>query len=390
MLDRLLKMLSTEHGFILITFSTLISSSLGAAFFLYVATIVSVEDYGKINYLLSSAAIAFAVSALGMDTTIMSYVPRRSISVLYQANSLVFLAALLSSLVAGILSNNIIVSMLVLADACYYMSTVQVITKKRYKESAILSIGAKALQIPLSLALYFAFGINGFILGYAIAFLVFGYRFIFSLKYFRFNFGELKKLSRFSAKMYFTSLTSVLNPATTLISYLDKIIVGIFFGFYMLGSYQLSYQVFLFLSLLPSNIFRFLLPREAEGNAIKKSVKLAGLSFACIISLTIIVLTPYALPLFYPQYIHAIFPIQIISLAIIPLTLVFILQTKILAQERNTTHMMYAGVITTISEVILLLLLGGMLGLVGLAFSIVIALTIQFLYLLVSSRFKVF
>jgi O-antigen/teichoic acid export membrane protein len=387
--DRLLKLLKTEPGFILITSSTLISSSLGAAFFLYVATIVSVEDYGKINYLLSSAALAFAVSALGMDTTIMTYVPKRSVSVLYQANSLVFITSLVSALIAGVLANNFVVSILVLGSACYYMSTVQMMTQKRYKESATLSIGGKALQIPLSILLYFLLGINGFILGYAIAYFVFGYRFIFSLKNFQLNLDELKRLSRFSGKMYITSLTSVINPATTLISYLDKIIVGIFFGFYVLGSYQLSFQVFLFLSIMPSNIFRFLLPHEAEGHVVKKSIKLSGLAFACIISLIIIIMTPYVIPIVYPKYLQAILPIQIISLAIIPLTLVFMLQTKILSEETKTNHMLYAGLITTVSEISLLLILGGVFGLVGLAAALVTALTIQFLYLFLIRRGKI-
>jgi O-antigen/teichoic acid export membrane protein len=389
MFNRFFKLVKTEPGFILITSSTLISSSLGAAFFLYVAMIVSVEDYGKINYLLSSAALAFAISVLGMDTTIMTYVPKRSISVLYQANALVFIASVLSATIAGFLANNFIVSILILATACYYMSTVQMMTQKRYKEGAILSIGGKALQIPLSIVLYFFFGISGFIVGYAIAYFVFGYRFILSLKNFRLSFDELKKLFRFSLKMYITTLTSVLNPATTLISYLDKIIVGVFFGFYILGSYQLSYQVFLFLSIMPSNIFRFLLPQEAEGRVVKKTIKISGLAFACIISLAIIIMTPYVVPLVYPKYLQSILPIQIISLAIIPLTLVFMLQTKILAEERNPNHMLYAGLITTVSEILLLLLLGSILGLVGLAMSLVIALTMQFLYLFAVRRGKI-
>ena len=277
-----------------------------------------------------------------------------------------------------------------LADACFYMTTIQVVTKKRYKESAILSIGAKGLQIALSLTFYFLFGINGILLGYAIAYFVFGYRFIFSLRNFRLNFAEVKNLSRFSAKMYITSLTSFLNPATTILPYLDKIIVGAFFGFYMLGSYQLSYQVFLFLSILPSNIFRFLLPQEAEGKIIRKSIKLAGLGFACIISTVIIIITPHAIPVFYSEYVQAVFPIQIISLAIIPLTLVFLLQTRILAEEKKTDHMLYAGLITTVTEILLLFLLGSTIGLIGLAMSIVITLTIQFLYLLVINRGRFF
>jgi O-antigen/teichoic acid export membrane protein len=389
MFNRLLKLAKTDPGFILVTSSTLISSSLGAAFFLYVAMIVSVEDYGKINYLLSSAALAFAISGLGMDTTIMTYVPKRSVSLLYEANALVFIASIVSATLAGLVADNFIVSIVILATACYYMSTVQMMTQKRYKEGAVLSIGGKALQIPLSIVLYFLFGINGFLLGYAIAYFVFGYRFILSLRNFRFNFSELKKLFRFSLKMYITTLTSVLNPATTLISYLDKIIVGVFFGFYVLGSYQLSYQVFLFLSIMPSNIFRFLLPQEAEGRVVKKTVKLSGLAFACIISLVIIIATPYVIPLVYPKYLQSILPIQIISLAMIPLTLVFMLQTKILAEERNTNHMLYAGLITTVSEILLLLFLGSWLGLVGLAMSLVIALTIQFLYLYAVRRGKI-
>ena len=77
MLKRLIKLLKVEQGFVLITSSSLISSTMGAVFLLYVATIVSVESYGKINYLLSFSSVAFALSLLGMDTTIMTLVPKR-------------------------------------------------------------------------------------------------------------------------------------------------------------------------------------------------------------------------------------------------------------------------------------------------------------------------
>lgn len=389
MLKKLLKLINAPNGFFLVTTSTIVNSSIGGAFFLYIAIILTVDDYGKVNYLLSYAALAFALSGLGMDTIIMTYLPKRSIHVLYQSNSVVLIASILSSILVGFVVNNLIVGFLVLATACYFMSTVQLMSQKRYKENAILSIAGKALQVILSIVLYSFYGINGFILGYALAYSIFGYRFIVSLKNFSFKFDELKNLSRISLKIYIATLTSILNFATTLVPYLDKVIVGIFFGYYTLGSYQLSYQVFLFLSIMPSNIFRVLLTHEAEGSVIGNRLKLSIVAFACIISFSTIILTPYALPIAYPKYPQSVLPIQIMSLGIIPLSLVYIIQAKILAEKRKTNHFLYAGLIMTLSEILLLFVLGSLFTLVGIAMSLVIALTIQFLYLAAATRGKI-
>ena len=189
--------------------------------------------------------------------------------------------------------------------------------------------------------------------------------------------------------MYGANLTSLAPAPTALMVSLDKILIGIFFGYYMLGSYQLSYQVFMFLSMVPVNLFRFLLPYEA-GGIIKKKIKVVALLFASILSVIVIFTATYGIYLFYPKYTQSIQPIQILSLSIIPLTLSNILGTKIVAEEKKTHHMFYAGLITILSEVALLLLLGTFLGLNGLATSLVMALCIQFFYLLCVNRGRIF
>ena len=129
--EKLMRLLNIETGFIYVIASSIINSSLGAGFFLYFATLVSVDGYGQINYLISSGAIAFAITALGMDATIMTFVPKKSINVLYQANFLVFLMAVSAAIFVGILLNNFLISLLNLATASYYMSGVELLTKKK-------------------------------------------------------------------------------------------------------------------------------------------------------------------------------------------------------------------------------------------------------------------
>jgi O-antigen/teichoic acid export membrane protein len=387
--QKLIRSLKVETGFVYVTASTIISSSLGAAFFLYFATLVTVDRYGQINYLISSGAVAFAISALGMDATIMTFVPKRSIQVLYEANFIVLISGISAAVLLGTLLNNYLIGLLVLATTCYYMSSVELLTTKRYKENSILSVGGKVTQVTLSLLLYFAMGVNGFILGYIISYFLFGYRFIFSLKDVKFRLDHIRDLWRFSAKMYGSNLSNLAPNPTALMVGLDKILIGAIFGYYVLGSYQLSYQVFMFLAMVPVNLFRFLLPYEA-GGVTKRTVKFVALVIACVLVVIVIFGSPYAIHLFFPKYTQSIQPIQIISLSIVPLTLVNIVGTKIVAEEKRAHHMFYAGLITIASETLLLWILGTYLGLVGLAVSLVMALTIEFFYLFFMNRGRVF
>lgn len=364
-----------EGGFVYFAASSLINSVAGGLFYLYFASIVSVEIYGQANYFISSASIGFAVSALGMDTAIMTFLPKRTSEFLHQANFLVFVASSIATLALAILTHNLVISILTLGIAFYYMSQIQLIARKKYKENMTVTVGGKILQIFLSISLYFILGIDGFILGYAIAYLAFSYRFIHSLTKFNFKFNELKSTWRTIAQMYGA------NTANTLLSYLDKIIVGFIFGYYILGSYQLSFQVYTLLSVIPSTLFRYLLPHES-GGIVKRKIKIIGIVMSGGVSLSIFIVAPYAIQEFYPHYSHATAAIQIISLALVPLTLVNLLGAKIWAEEKRTKHVFFVGIVTILTEISLLIILGNLFGINGLATAVVITSCVQFFYLL--------
>lgn len=383
MLSRLFREISKDSGFAFVAGANAIAAASGGIFWLSMASLVSVGSYGQVNYLVSIATISFGLGVLGMDTTIMTFLNRKSILLLYQANSLVLIASIVIAGTVAIVTNNYIIGLLSPSLAFYYMSTVELISKKKYKEYAAITIGGKVIQIFLSVFLFIHFGINGFLLGYIISDFVFGYRFAKSLTHFNFRLDELKSVWRFSAKVFGS------NTINTLMQNLDKALIASFFGYQVLGNYQLSFQIFLFISIIPSTLFRYLLPHESAG-IIKTRIKALGIIASVLLSLIIIVLAPVAIPIFYPKYIEAIGLIQIVGLCVIPLTLVNLMNTKILSENKKTSQIFFAGALSLISEIILLIILGTYSRLTGLGVALLLATTAQFAYLFIANGKRIF
>ena len=314
----------------------------------------------------------------------MTYVPKKTSSkILHECYSLAAISSLSVSVVAGILVRDFVAGILVFSITSYFMSLVQLVTMPRYKEYAFISIGSKVCQIPLSLALYYWLGLDGFILGYTISNLIFGYRFFIGLRNFSLKFNEIRSIWRFVAQVYGA------NTSYTLLSYLDKIVVGNFFGYYVLGSYQLSFQVYTFLSILPVTLFNYLLPRQA-GGLTKKSIKILGLGIICGIVILVFFLTPVTVPYFLPSYSHTIRSIQIIIFAIVPLTFVSFLRANILAQGEGTRSMLFAGLISLITEIISIIALGSLFGVDGISSALVFTMSLECIILLFANKGRIF
>lgn len=361
-------------GFTWITGANILTAAIGAAFWLFFAATIPVEDYGKLNYIISFATLAFGLAALGMDTTILTFIPKGSVKLLYQANSLLLLAIIPAALILGLISGNATATILVVGIAFYYMSTIELLAKKQHKEYAVVAIGGKTGQVVASIALYYTIGLDGFLLGYAVAYLAFGYRYYISLRNFHFKFNELKTVAKFAVESY------GFNTSKTMMFHLDKILIGTLFGYYILGYYQLSFQFFMLISLIPTSLFQYLLPQEAAGPS-KTKVKFIGVALAVVVIVMTVFLAPLAVSSFFPQYSQSISSLQIISLAVLPLTFITLITTRMLA-EGKSRKILVGGIIYVISQILLLILMGTIFGVDGLATSVVVALSVELLYLL--------
>lgn len=253
------------------------------------------------------------------------------------------------------------------------MALAEVLGRKKYREYAFLSIGQRLAQISLSILLYFQLEIPGIILGYFLGFLAFSHRYIKSIRKFTLKINNLKEKRNFTLHSYGFNLIGSLS------TYLDKAIIGILFGYYALGLYQLGFQFLMLLSTIPGSLYQYLLPEESSGRN-KREIKLIGLFFSIAFALTALIMSPYLIESLFPTFTDSVQTVKVTSLAVIPSTIVAILTASHLGKEKSRT-VFTAGLVYLTSLVIGLIIMGKIMGALGLAFTLVIAQTIQAIYL---------
>lgn len=235
-------------------------------------------------------------------------------------------------------------------------------------------------MISLSLSLFFFIGENGVILGIGLSFLYLSFYIYKSFKTTKLDFQILKPRLKFVINNYILNFSKLFKVG------IDKIIIAPLFGFEILGNYFLGLQVFSILVILPGVFMNYTLPEDSKGKLSTKNIKILAIVVSVIIAILGIVIVPEILPLFFPEYLDAISLIPIFSLAVIPGTITLLFYSSFLSEEK-TNHLLISHFLTVISFILGIYLLGTTLGVVGLAWSLVIADSIGAFYLALI-RFK--
>jgi O-antigen/teichoic acid export membrane protein len=167
-------------------------------------------------------------------------------------------------------------------------------------------------------------------------------------------------------------------------NYLDKIIIGPLFGYFVLGLYQLGFQFFLFLSIIPMSLYYYLLPEESSGND-KTKIKQIGFGLAVAAAVIAFFTLPYFIEILFPSFVSSILVVRIMSLAVIPSTIVAVMNASLLGRGRSRM-VLIAGLIYLVSLMVGVIALGGALGAIGLALTLVVAQSIQATVLLAKRK----
>jgi len=365
-----------DVGLAYTTIGGLGSSLLGALFWFMLASVLEVENYGLVNYYIALAAVTAALGILGLNTTVTTYLAKGEENIVYEANSLALVSGLFSALTLSVFQWGS--GLLSAALIFFNMALAETLGRKMYLEYAFLSIGQRIAQIALSLILYFQVGIPGIILGYFLGNLIFSYRYLKSVKKFTFKINDLKEKRDFTLHSYGFNLTS------TFATYLDKIIIAPMFGYYVLGLYQLGFQFFMFLSIIPGSLYRYLLPEESSGEN-KREIKLIGLISSVALALTTFMVSPYVIEKLFPTFTDSIPIVKVMSLAVIPSTIAAILTASLLGRGKSRT-VFTAGLVYIASLITGLTILERILGVLGLALALIIAQTTKAICLSIYNR----
>jgi len=138
--------------------------------------------------------------------------------------------------------------------------------------------------------------------------------------------------------------------------------------------------------IFPSILYKYLLPQESTGIR-NKRVKIFVIIFSIFMSVSGIFIAPTLIENFFPKFIEAVNAIKIMSLAVIPGSIALILEAQFLGNERSKIVIIGTG-ISLVFLTIGMIVLGSWIGIIGVAWSLVIATTAKtFFYLIKNFKF---
>ncbi|AIC16436.1 putative Polysaccharide biosynthesis protein [Nitrososphaera viennensis EN76] len=368
-LSRVRNLFGLEKGLLQVASGNTLASIIGAFFWLFMASIMRVEDYGRLNYYLAIISIVASISLLGLQNTVITYLAKGKTNIKYQANLIVLISNLIILPILFFIVQNIFVILSLIGLSFFTMSWAETLANKDYRKFSIIILSQRAVQVFLSILLYTVMGVDGVILGYALSTLTFAFNFFRSMSNFTMKLDDVKEKRSFIIHSYALTLSnSVTNNA-------DKLLVTPLFGFGILGLYQISFQFFMFLSVIPLSIFQFLLPRESTHYQNKKVVIL-GLGTAVAFSIIFYFAIPPIISSFFDHFLESMQSAQIMIFGLIPMTANAIMTSRLFGRE--TSRPVFIAAVVYISALsILVLLLGRELGLIGLAIAALGSLVLQ-------------
>jgi len=215
--------------------ANLIASIVYGIFWIFIASIVTKNEYGELGFLMSIANVGFAISMLGLGSTIVVYESKNE-RVFPASFVLGTLASVITAIIIYFFTQNIPVSILIIGMTISSLILFGLNSRKKYSLFSVQLIIKAVSSLVLAILLYQFFGLNGILLGFFIASL-------FLLKHLpelmtntKINFKLLKPKIHFILHNYANRLSNVI------FWWGDKLLIGILFGFSTLGSFHFAAQ----------------------------------------------------------------------------------------------------------------------------------------------------
>ena len=346
-------------------------------FWFYMATVLGSENYGQVIYLIALGSMGAAISMVGTSNTLIVYTAKK-VPIESALYSIALILGTAAAIVLYIFSSNIIVSIFVFGYIFYNLGVAQLLVNKLYKKYAIILIIQKILFVSLALLFYSIIGFEGVVLGFALSMLVFSYIVLKEFRDTKIDFKILKPRFGFMINNYALTIEKVLNGQV------DKLIIAPIFGFALLGNYALSIQFLSIMLIIPSIVFQYTLSQDATGNLSKK-IKKISIGSSIMVACLGIVLSPILIPIIFPDYVEAIQLIQIISFMVIPSSIILAYNSELLGKEKSRFVLIGQGISVSV-YLVGLLTLGAIIGINGVAISLVLSSICQAVFYIIIIR----
>lgn len=344
--------------------ANLVTGIIFGLFWMFLASILTKSEYGELGYLMSIVNVFAIIALLGLGVIVVVYEPKKE-NIFPASIVVTVIAAIVVGIISYVLTQNFIISLFIIGLTIFSMTIAGLDSKKRFVDHGKNILLRSTISIISAIILYQFFDLNGILLGYLVATLVCVKDLYSLLKNKKLEFSLLKPKIGFSLKMLTTRLSGVF------LRWGDKTIIGAMFGFSFLGNYHFAAQYLFLLEAVPRSIGRFLLPYEAEGGK-NTSIKIFSVTVSVIIAIVSIFLIPIGVNAFFPNFIDSISSMQILSIAVIPLSISSIQQAEFLGRE-NSNVVLIGSVIRSGIYLLFIIFLGQTLGLNGIAIGFLVA-----------------
>jgi O-antigen/teichoic acid export membrane protein len=358
--------------------ATVVASAISAIFWFYMASILGTEHYGEISYFISISTLASVVSLIGFGNALLVY-PAKDVKIQPPVYFIALISSLITSSILFLIFYNIGISLYVIGYVIFALVGGDLLGRKFYKNYSKILIIQKILMILLATGLYYIVGYQGVILGISLSFLPFSILMYRVFRKTKIDFSLVKSRFGFIINSYALDISRIFSGS------IDRLIVAPLFGYSLLGNYQLGLQLFSALSILPIVVYQYILPHDAGGNP-NKRLKRVTIIISVIFAALSITLSPFVIPALFPKFTEAVSVIQIISVAIIPYTIIQMYVSQFLGNT-NSRVVLSASIVYLIVQITTIIPLGKIVGIGGIAISFVLAQTAELVYLFIMDRF---
>ena len=354
--------LFAHKGLALIGSADIIGNAISAAFWLVIASLLLVEEYGEISYFIAIASMTICC-VVGSPQALMVYSTKyEKIVPALLLLTLIFTAV--ASLIAFIIIQRFEIIFLVFSFIVLEASVTLLVGKKLYTRYSKFLLTQKILQFAIGIGLSFSLGVNGVLIGIALANFVLIPIFYKELRRYKIDFSLLKPKKEFIINNQMIYLISVFRRD------IDKIVIVPLLGFTVLGNFALTLQFFTIMMVLSSISYKYLLPKDVSGEKNAK-LKKTLILVSVLIALSGFFFSSYFIENFFTKFTESIIPIQIASFSVIPSTISVILFAKILALEKSR-FLIIANSVQLCVILIGTIFLGMLYGIIGVTIAFVL------------------
>ncbi len=354
-------------------------AAIAAVFWFYIASQLGPENYGELTYLLSIASLVTGIAIFGSHHTILVLTGKK-VDIHATLYLITIIANIIGSVIIFILFFNLGVSLVIIGYSLFALVTSDLLGRKLYKSYSKYIITQKILLVVFGIGFYYLIGENGILIGIALAHTHLIIRIIKSIKNSKINFNLIKERKKFILNNWAISISALVYGSV------DKLVIGSFIGFGILGNYSLGLQFYSLLNLLPSMTVKYFIGQDISGipnKKLKKIVVLIAIGIAILGS----TIGPTIVSYVFPKFIESEDIIRIISLALIPQTIQATYYfPKLWASEKNNI-ILITTIVSAISQILGILILGTLYGSIGIALSMVISNVFGLIFTATISKF---